>query len=80
MVTLSEGCINLSTGTLYGAIKRVLDRNWIKRVEDPIPNDSDRIRKAYALTEKGRRVLKAEVEHLKKLVAVAQTQPTKEIT
>ena len=72
--TLSEGRVMLSTGTLYGAIKRLLDRDWIKRVTDPIPNSTDRERKAYALTEKGRRVLNAEIQRLEKLVSVAQTQ------
>jgi DNA-binding PadR family transcriptional regulator len=70
--TLSEGRVLLSTGTLYGAIKRLLDRNWIKRVDDPEPNSAERDRKAYALTEHGRRALNAEVERMHKLVVVAQ--------
>ena len=71
---LSEGSVMLSTGTLYGAIKRLLDRDWIRRTADPIPNGTDRERKAYALTEQGRRVLNAEVRRLEKLVSVAQIQ------
>ena len=76
--TLSEGRVMLSTGTLYGAIKRLLDRDWIKRVTDPIPNSTDRERKAYTLTELGRRVLKAEIQRLEKLVSVAQIQTAEE--
>ena len=72
--TLSEGRVLLSTGTLYGAIKRLLDSKWIKRVDDPEPNSAERDRKAYALTEHGRRALNAEVERLRKLVVVAQTR------
>jgi DNA-binding PadR family transcriptional regulator len=72
--SLSEGRIHLSTGTLYGAIKRLLDRGWIKREDDPEPNRTERERKAYALTEIGRRTLNAEVERLHKLVVVAQTR------
>jgi len=75
---LSEGRVMLSTGTLYGAIKRLLDRDWIKRVTDPIPNSTDRERKAYALTEQGRRVLNAEIQRLERLVSVAQTQTAEE--
>ena len=75
---LSEGRVMLSTGTLYGAIKRLLDRDWIKRVTDPIPNSTDRERKAYALTKQGRRVLNAEIQRLKRLVAVAQNQTVEE--
>lgn len=71
---LSEGRVLLSTGTLYGAIKRLLDDGWIRRVDDPLPNGTERERKAYALTEQGRRVLNAEVERLQKLVSVAQIQ------
>jgi DNA-binding PadR family transcriptional regulator len=69
--TLSEDRIVLSTGTLYGALKRLLEQGWIERVDDPEPNDTDRERKAYALTQAGRRVLKADVERLQKLVATA---------
>ena len=76
--TLSEGRVMLSTGTLYGAIKRLLDREWIKRVTDPIPNSTDRERKAYTLTELGRRALNAEIQRLEKLVSVAQNQTAEE--
>ncbi len=72
--TLSEGRVILSTSTLYGAIKRLLDRSWIIRVDDPEPTNADRGRKAYNLTEQGRRALNAEVERLRKLVVAAQTQ------
>lgn len=32
---LSKGQIVFSTGTLYGALKRLLEQGWIKRVSDP---------------------------------------------
>jgi DNA-binding PadR family transcriptional regulator len=69
---LSEDRVRLSTGTLYGALKRLLDQGWVKRVDDPAPDDSQRERKAYTLTDHGRRVLKAEVARLEKLVNAAQ--------
>jgi len=72
--SLSEERVKLSTGTLYGAIKRLLDRGWISRVDDPIPNSTDRERKSYDLTELGRRALNAEIARLRKLVNVAQIQ------
>ena len=75
---LSEGRVRLSTGTLYGAIKRLLDDGWIRRVDDPQPNNTQRKRKAYVLTELGRRVLNAEIERLRKLVTVAQVQTAEE--
>ena len=50
-----------STGTLYGAIRRLLEQGWIKRVADFEPNLTGRERKAYALTDKGRKMVKAEL-------------------
>jgi len=70
--TLSDGRVRLSTGTLYGALKRLLDEGWIVRVDDPEPNGTDRQRKAYILTDQGRFLLKAEVDRLHKLVSVAR--------
>ncbi|MGE5265017.1 MAG: PadR family transcriptional regulator [Acidobacteriota bacterium] len=67
---LSEGRVILSTGTLYGALKRLLDLDWIERVNDTNAN-GNRERKAYALTRQGRRVLEAEVARLRALVSIA---------
>ena len=69
---LSQGRIIFSTGTLYGAIRRLLDQGWIKRVTDPEPNPTDRERKAYALTDRGRKAMNAEIERLKSLLTTAQ--------
>ncbi len=69
---LSEGRVLLSTGTLYGAIKRLLEQGWIERGEEPEePDQSGRARKAYRLTARGRRILEAEVERLESLVIIA---------
>ena len=67
---LSEGRVILSTGTLYGALKRLLDLGWIERVTDTDANGK-RERKAYTLTRQGRRVLEAEVARLQALVSIA---------
>lgn len=69
---LSEERLKLSTSTLYGAIKRLLDKGWIRRVVDPFPNHTNRERKPYDLTEDGRSALNAEIDRLQKLVSVAQ--------
>lgn len=69
---LSEGRVLLSTGTLYGAIKRLLEQAWIERVADPEPDGSERERKAYRLTILGRRMLEAETERLDRLIAAAR--------
>ena len=69
---LSKGRIVFSTGTLYGALRRLLEQGWIKRVTDPEPNHTDRERKAYALTDKGRKVVNAEMERLRLLLTTAE--------
>ena len=68
---MSDERIRLSTGTLYGAIKRLLDQEWITRVDDPLPNDTDRQRKVYTLTDLGRRILEAENARLQQLASKA---------
>jgi DNA-binding PadR family transcriptional regulator len=69
---LSEGRLNLSTGTLYGALKRLLEAGWIERADDPEAGESGRERKLYELTEAGQRALQAETARLGKLVRVAR--------
>jgi DNA-binding PadR family transcriptional regulator len=69
---LSNGRIVFSTGTLYGALRRLLEQGWIKRVSDPGPNPTDRERKAYTLTDRGRNIISVEVERLKSLLTTAQ--------
>ena len=69
---LSEGRVLLSTGTLYGAIKRLLNQGWIRRVNESGATSSNRGRKEYALTDLGRRILSAEVARLRALVTAAQ--------
>ena len=75
---LSEGRVQLSTGTLYGALKRLLDRGWIRGVVDPLPNETERERKAYALTEAGRSVMGLEIGRLEKLVQAAHTSTARQ--
>ena len=69
---LSDGRVALSTGTLYTALKRMLDQGWIQRTGDPQGVQNGRQRKAYQLTTQGRAVLQAEVSRLEGLVGAAQ--------
>ena len=69
---LSENRIVLSTGTLYGALKRLLDQGWIVRMEDINPKGNIRDRKIYKLSEYGRRVLKDEIARLRNLLSAAK--------
>jgi len=65
---MSAGRVRLSTGTLYGALRRLLDGHWIERIQE---DDSPRGRQAYRLTPLGRRNLQLEVSRLKQLARVA---------
>src|SRR4051812_9014237 len=70
--SLSGGRIKFSTGTLYGAISRLLEQSWIEQIENDQPADTGRPRKDYALTDKGRSILNAEVGRLESVLASAR--------
>ena len=69
---LSRGRVELSTGTLYSALKRLLDQGWIARAADSKGKTNGRGRKAYVLTGLGHSILEAEVHRLQGLVSVAR--------
>jgi DNA-binding PadR family transcriptional regulator len=62
------GTVTLSTGTLYGIVKRLLADGWIR---DSALGSTER-RRAYRLTLFGRSVALAEAERLRDLVGAAQ--------
>jgi DNA-binding PadR family transcriptional regulator len=61
---LSRHRVRLSTGTLYGALRRLLDEGWIKRFEQ---EDTSRDKQAYRLTSEGRRQLELELDRFREL-------------
>jgi DNA-binding PadR family transcriptional regulator len=66
----TSGHVVLSTGTLYGIIKRLLADGMIRESAA----GSDERRTAYRLTAFGRKVALAEAERLRDLVAAAQAK------
>jgi DNA-binding PadR family transcriptional regulator len=74
---MSDGRVTLSTGTLYGALRRLLDERWIERFEE---EDSSRARQAYRLTPAGRRNLQVEVGRLKHLTRLANLRVARKET
>jgi DNA-binding PadR family transcriptional regulator len=66
----TSGEVRLSTGTLYGLIKRFLDDELI--VELPAEVDGNERRRPYKLTPFGRQVARAEALRLEQLVASAR--------
>ena len=65
---MSDGRVRLSTGTLYGALRRLLEDKWIERFAD---KDNTRGKQSYRLTPLGRRNLQMEVRRLKHLTQLA---------
>ena len=68
---MSQGRVQLSTGTLYGALHRLLEVGWIERFSE---NDNSRGKQAYRLTQLGHRKLQHEVHRLKHLTRLASTR------
>jgi len=74
---LSGGRVRLSTGTLYGALRRLLQDDWIERFEQ---EDTSREKQAYRLTAEGRRQLQLELDRMKQLTRAAGARlRTKEV-
>jgi DNA-binding PadR family transcriptional regulator len=65
---LSGGRVRLSTGTLYGALRRLLEDAWIERYDQ---EDRSREKQAYRLTVAGRDRLQLELNRMKQLMKVA---------
>ncbi len=68
---LSEGRVRLSTGTMYGALRRLLEDGWIDRATTA---DASRDKQLYRLTAPGRGELKRELEHLSRWTRAAAMQ------
>jgi DNA-binding PadR family transcriptional regulator len=68
---LSGGRVRMGTGTLYGALRRLLEDQWIQRFEQP---DTSREKQAYRLTATGRKQLQQEVLRMKQLTRAANSR------
>jgi DNA-binding PadR family transcriptional regulator len=65
---LTNGTVRLSTGTLYGIIKRLLNDGLIRE----FGRGEDERRRAYELTAFGRDVARAEAARLEQTLAIAK--------
>ncbi len=61
---LSRGRVSMGAGTLYGAISTLLEKGWIK----PLENAGDERKKEYIITDTGKRIVRAEIERLEELI------------
>ena len=67
--------VNLSTGTLYGIIKRLLEEEMIEEsAERPDFSLDDQRRRYYKLTKLGRAVAEAEAERMERVLALARSK------
>lgn len=74
---MSAGRVVLATGTLYSALRRMLEEGWIERVDEEVPDGDARERKRYRLTDLGRRILELETERLRALVRLTALRDTR---
>lgn len=58
---LSNGRVVLGAGTLYGAIKSLVEKKWIVQLE------ADGRKKEYIISDEGKQVMYLELERLKEL-------------
>jgi DNA-binding PadR family transcriptional regulator len=65
---LSHSRVRMSTGTLYGALRRLLEDRWIQRFEQ---EDTSREKQAYPLTPAGRGQLHVELDRMRQLTRAA---------
>ena len=67
--------VRLSTGTLYGIIKRLLDDAMIEEsAERPDFSLDDQRRRYYRLTKLGKAVAEAEAERMERVLALARSK------
>jgi DNA-binding PadR family transcriptional regulator len=71
VATLSDNHLRLSTGTLYGALYRLLDRGLIEQVE---ADSGGRGKRAYRLTHSGLEVFDAEVSRMQHMLVTANNR------
>jgi DNA-binding PadR family transcriptional regulator len=71
----TAGKVRLSTGTLYGIIKRLLSDGLIAELRArPAERADDERRKYYRLTPLGRQVAAAEAERMDEVLAIARAR------
>ena len=71
----TENKLRLGPGTLYGAIKRLLQAGLIEQSsERPDPDQDDERRIYYRLTDFGQRVLGAETKRMSQLVSMSKAR------
>jgi DNA-binding PadR family transcriptional regulator len=68
------GKVRLSTGTLYGIIKRLVSDGLIVELRSRPSETDDERRRYYRLTARGRQVATAEAERMNEILSVARSR------
>ncbi len=69
----TAGKVELSAGTLYSSIRRMLEQGLIEELaESPDPSSTDERRRYYRLTRFGRRAATAEAERMSAMLKQAR--------
>ena len=61
---ISNGRVNLGPGTLYGAIKSMVEKGWIQSFE----SETESRKKEYEITNIGKKVVQDEMDRLQELL------------
>ena len=61
---LSGGRVRLAAGTLYGALNTLLEKGWIRAMDE---SENSR-KKEYKITEQGREAVRCEIRRLQELL------------
>jgi DNA-binding PadR family transcriptional regulator len=71
--TSSGGIVRMGPATLYGTLKRLVDRGLAEELERRPAADDDKRRRYYRLTGLGERVCAAEADRLAGLVRITRS-------
>ena len=78
--SMTDGEVTMGPGTLYGAIKKMLNAGLVEETDQrPDPEMDDERRRYYRMTGLGTRVLEAETARLERLVHTAQAKQSRRL-
>ncbi len=70
----TEGRVDMGPGSLYGAIKRLAAREWIREVDGPSIEPPDERRRFYEITPAGRAAAAVEASRMRELLSIAEAK------
>jgi DNA-binding PadR family transcriptional regulator len=70
----SGGAVSLHAGTLYRALARLLESEFIEELDSPDPRNDDERRRYYRLTTRGIAVARAEMGRLEGQLSAARSR------